>query len=142
MAADRAQHLVEVVVPALEAGRWVVTDRYNGSTLAYQGWDGDLGAERLRPVLAFATGGLSPDLTVLVDVPVTLARQRMGAAEPDRLERLDPAFHERVAEGYRALARSEAGWAVVDGTGPVADGRDGSGRPPSADTVGLARAAP
>ncbi|MGH8995464.1 MAG: dTMP kinase [Acidimicrobiales bacterium] len=119
MAADRAQHVDEVIAPALQAGRWVVTDRYNGSTLAYQGWGRGLGVEGLLPVLAFATGGLSPDLTVLVEVPVEVARERMGAAEPDRLERLDAAFHQRVADGYRALARSEDGWAVVDGTGSL-----------------------
>jgi dTMP kinase len=119
MAADRAQHVDEVIAPALRAGRWVVTDRYNGSTLAYQGWGRELGTEGLLAVLAFATGDLSPDLTVFVDVPVQLARERMGAAEPDRLERLDLAFHERVADGYRALAGSEHGWVVVDGTGSV-----------------------
>lgn len=118
MAADRAQHVDEVVAPALAAGRWVVTDRYSGSTLAYQGAGRALGTEALGAVLAFATAGVEPDLSVLIDVPVELARQRMGAARRDRLERLDAAFFARVADAYRTLARS-GDWVVVDGTGDV-----------------------
>lgn len=122
MAADRAQHVDEVVGPALSAGRWVVTDRFNGSTLAYQGAGRGLDGAILSQVLAFATGGLAADLSILVDVPFEVARGRIGASEPDRLERLDAGFHERVAGGYRSLVRSDPDtWAVVDGTGTIED---------------------
>jgi dTMP kinase len=120
MAADRAQHIDEVVGPALSAGRWVVTDRFNGSTLAYQGAGRGLDVGVLGQMVAFATDGLPADLSILVDVPVEVARARMETGDPDRLERLDPGFHERVADGYRSLARSDRDtWAVVDGTGTV-----------------------
>jgi dTMP kinase len=120
MASDRAQHVDEVVGPALSRGRWVVTDRFSGSTLAYQGWGRGLGAEPLTPVLAFATNGLLPDLSILLDVPVAVARARITANAPDRLERMDADFHERVAGGYRELARTDPTvWAVVDGTASV-----------------------
>jgi dTMP kinase len=120
MAADRAQHVDEVITPALEAGRWVVTDRYSGSTLAYQGGGRGLGAASLRPMLGFATGGLVPDLSVLVEVPLEVARSRLAATAPDRLERQDPEFHRRVAAAYTELAGADPQrWAVVDGTGSV-----------------------
>lgn len=117
MAADRAQHVDQVVRPALDAGNWVVTDRFSGSTLAYQGWGRGLGSDPLRRVVTWAAGGLEPDLTVLIDVPVAVARARMEASRPDRLERLDRAFHDRVAEGFAHLAATEPRWAAVDGTG-------------------------
>jgi len=117
MAADRAQHVEEVVAPALAEGRWVVTDRFSGSTLAYQGWGRGLATDPLRQVVGWAAGGVEADLSVLVDVPVEVARQRIGAAAPDRLERLDPDFHERVRHGFVALARADpTHWLVVDGT--------------------------
>ena len=122
MAADRAQHVDEVVRPALDAGRWVVTDRYSGSTLAYQGWGRRLPVEALREVVGFASGGVEADLSVLVDVPLEVARRRLAGARPDRLESLDPGFHGRVREGYLELARGEPDrWVVVDGTGSVDD---------------------
>ena len=122
VAADRAQHVNQVLGPALGLGRWVVTDRYDGSTLAYQGWGRGLGVNELVEVLSFATGGLAADLSILIDVPVSVARGRLAESIPDRLERLDIDFHERVAAGYRALADAEPErWAVVDGTGAVAE---------------------
>lgn len=120
VAADRAQHVDEVLLPALESGRWVVTDRFDGSTLAYQGFGRGLDEGELRSVLAFATGGLHPDLSVLVEVPLEVARSRVAASHPDRLERLDASFHQRVAEGYASLARAEPDlWVTVDGGGTV-----------------------
>jgi dTMP kinase len=120
MAADRAQHVDEIVQPALEAGRWVVTDRYSGSTLAYQGWGRGLGTAFLEELVLWAAAGLRADLSILVDVPVSLARRRLGTASPDRLERLDEAFHDRVRHGFVAMARANpARWVVVDGTGEV-----------------------
>jgi dTMP kinase len=120
MAADRAQHVAEVIRPALDAGTWVVSDRYSASTLAYQGYGRGLDRSELDLLIGWATGGLSPDLTVLIDVPVQLARARRGGDEEDRLELEGEPFQRRVAEGYRRLAEEAATpWLVVDGTGPV-----------------------
>ncbi len=120
MAADRAQHVAEVVGPALEGGRWVVTERFSASTLAYQGYGRGLDLDELRRLVVWAAGGVTPDLTVLLDVPTELTRRRLDPDDADRLERLDDAFHERVRAGYRALAAQDPGsWAVVDGSGEV-----------------------
>jgi dTMP kinase len=120
MAADRAQHVDEVLAPALRQGRWVVTERFSGSTLAYQGYGRGLDLGELGALVTWAAGGIEPDLTVVLDVPVPEARRRVGAGRPDRLERLDDAFHGRVRRGYLALAAADpAGWVVVDGTGDV-----------------------
>jgi dTMP kinase len=121
MAADRAQHVAEVVRPALDAGRHVVTDRYVGSSLAYQGYGRGLPLDQVRRLSAWATGGLWPDAVVLLDVPPTAAAGRRPD-RPDRLEAAGADFHRRVGEGYRALAAADPGrWVVVDGTpGPDA----------------------
>jgi dTMP kinase len=117
MAAARAQHVAEVVRPALEAGRHVVTDRYIGSSLAYQGYGRGQRIDEVRRLSEWATGGLWPDVTVLLDLPVDVATGRLG--EPDRFEAEDAAFHQRVRDGFAALAADEAGWVVVDGNGSI-----------------------
>ncbi len=122
MAADRAQHVAEVVLPALEDGRWVVTDRFSASTLAYQGYGRGLDLEEMRRLVSWAAAGVVPDLTVVLDVPLAVASDRLhrGGAEADRLERLDSGFHERVRAGYLALAGADPStWAVLDATGDV-----------------------
>jgi dTMP kinase len=120
MAADRAQHVAELVTPALDAGRWVVTDRFSGSTLAYQGYGRGLDLEELRGLVAWAARGVTPDLTILLDVPLAVARRRVNLDRADRLERLDAGFHERVRAGYLALAMAEPDtWVVVDGSADV-----------------------
>lgn len=118
LAADRAQHVREVVLPALEAGRHVVTDRFSGSTLAYQGWGRRLDLEELRRLSAWASLGVEPDLSVLLDLPVEVAAARAAGAAPDRFEAQGGGFHDRVTEGYRALAAADPRWAVIDGSGP------------------------
>ncbi|HEY3702987.1 MAG TPA: dTMP kinase [Acidimicrobiales bacterium] len=121
MAADRAQHVSELIEPALSSGRWVVTDRFSGSLLAYQGFGRGLDVAELRRLTSWASGGLWPDLTVLLDVPAEDAAARQSR-ELDRLEREDVAFHQRVAAGYQALAAADwASWAVVDGSGSEAE---------------------
>lgn len=117
MVADRAEHVATVIEPALVAGRWVVADRFTPSTLAYQGYGRGLDLDVLRAVSDWAAAEVEPDLVVLVDVPVEVARRRLAGVGPDRLERLDEAFHRRVAAGYRSLAADAASWAVVDGSG-------------------------
>jgi len=120
MAADRAQHVDEVLEPELAAGRWVVTDRYSGSTLAYQGYGRRLGTDGLGAVVEWATAGLAADLSVLVDVPTGVARGRLERSAPDRLEGLDDEFFVRVRQGFAAqVAADPSHWATVDGTGSV-----------------------
>jgi dTMP kinase len=118
IAADKAQHVAEVVRPALARGD-VVCDRYVASSLVYQGYGRGIGLDELRALLDFATGGLAPDLTLLLDVPDELVEQRLGAHR-DRFESESRAFHRRVRDGYRALADADPGqWTIVDGTGTV-----------------------
>jgi len=117
MSADRAEHVTQVVGPALAAGEWVVSDRFSGSTMAYQGYGRGLNTAALGRLVDFATAGLSPDLSILVDVPVDVAQSRLAATFPDRLERLGPDFAHLVREGFLALAAADpAHWVVVDGT--------------------------
>ena len=119
MAADRAQHVAEVVRPALAAGRHVVSDRYIGSTLAYQGHGRGLPVAELRRLSAWAAEDLWPDLIVLLDVPPTVAAARTAGA-PDRLEAAGADFHDRVARGYHALASADPRhWVTVDGSRPA-----------------------
>ncbi len=120
MAADRAQHVAEVVAPALAAGRWVVTDRFSASMLVYQGYGRGLDLGDLRRLSQWSSGGLEPDLTVLVDVPVEVAEGRFPPERADRIESAMRGARARVADGYRRLAADQpAKWAVVDGTGTV-----------------------
>ena len=117
MAADRAQHVAEVVEPALRGGLNVVTDRFIGSSLAYQGYGRGLDLDELRQLSSWATCGLDADLVVLLDLPVERARARRPASR-DRVEAEDDEFHARVVAGYRELAALEPGrWVVVNGDG-------------------------
>jgi dTMP kinase len=121
MAADRAQHVAEVIRPALERGVDVVSDRFTGSTLAYQGYGRGLPVGELARLSAWATGGLEPDVVVLLDVSAEVAAARRKAV-PDRMESAGDDFHRRVADGYRSLAAGDpARWRVVDGSGSVED---------------------
>ncbi len=117
MAADRAEHVALVVEPALAAGEWVVSDRFSGSTLAYQGFGRGLPTAELRPLVEWAASGVSADLSIVVDVPVEVAQSRLATTAPDRLERLGPDFAQLVRDGFKALAAADpAHWIVVDGT--------------------------
>jgi dTMP kinase len=122
LAADRAQHVAEVIRPALDQGGWVVSDRFSASTLAYQGYGRGLDREELNRLIEWATGGLTPDLTVLLDVSLEVGRARRRGSVEDRIEVLGEEFRQRVADGYRLLAEADTTpWLVVDGSGPVAE---------------------
>lgn len=122
MASDRAQHVAEVLEPELVAGRWMVTDRFSASTLAYQGFGRGMGIDELVRLVEWATAGLNPDLNVLVDVPVATAAARRSGERADVFEQLGDGFQQRVADGFRQMASEDPNrWAVVDGDRPIAE---------------------
>ncbi len=121
MAADRAQHVVEVVRPALAAGRTVITDRYIPSSIAYQGYGRQLHPAEIANLSAWATQELWPDLVILLEVPLSVSVERTGGAR-DRLEGAGRDFHRRVHDGFLQQAITDAErFAVVDGTLPEDD---------------------
>ena len=121
-AAARAQHVAEVIEPALARGAVVVCDRYADSSLAYQGVGSGVPLDELRAVQHFATGGLAPDLTILLDLPVDVGLGRK-AAEITRFEAYqDRAYHERVRQAFLDFAAAEPErYAIVDATLPPDD---------------------
>jgi dTMP kinase len=118
--AARAELVSEVIVPALERGALVVCARFADSTVAYQGHGRGLDVSELRAVERFATGGVRPDLTIVLDLPVEAGLARKGADETTRFETLDLAFHERVRRGFLTLAAAEPDRvAVIDARQPT-----------------------
>ena len=130
--AARADLVARVIRPELEGGRLVLADRFDLSTRCYQVAGRGLPAEAVDAALQLATGGLVPDLTLVLDVPVDVGRERLRRArkEPDRLERLDDAFHRRVLEAYRRA--SGPGVVHIDATGTKAVVQDAAWREVSA----------
>jgi dTMP kinase len=117
MAADRAQHVAEVVRPALDAGRHVVCDRYLASSVAYQGYGRGLSPGAIEELSLFAVDGVLPDLVVLLDVEVPVARERI-ARTLDRIEREPDEFRERVRQGFLAQAAADTErWVVIPANG-------------------------
>lgn len=112
----RAQLVEELVLPSLADGKIVICDRYGDSTLAYQGYGHGLDLEKLRMMLQFATNGLKPDLTILLDVDVMVGLKRKKAKDEwNRLDAYEISFHERVREGYHQLAAQDPKrWRIVD----------------------------
>lgn len=116
--ADRRQHTLQVILPALEQGTWVLCDRYADSTLVYQGYGRGLDKDLIRRLNTLATANLTPDLTVLIDLPVEDALARANA--PNRFEAETLAFHTRVREGYLEIAQAEPHrFVVLDGREPL-----------------------
>lgn len=121
MTADRAEHVAQVIAPALQAGATVLTDRFQDSTIAYQGGGRGLDIETLTSMQLLATGGLLPDLTFLLDLPVEDGIRRKAADEElNRLDREAVSFHQSVAHTFRLLAAQDSGrWRVIDATQDV-----------------------
>ena len=119
--ASRAQIVHQVIRPHLEAGGAIVCDRFYDSTLAYQGYGHGLDLGALRAITEFATGGLRPHLTLLLDLPAEAGlERRKSGGQWNRLDAYDLPFHQRVRQGYFELARAEpARWVAVDATQPV-----------------------
>lgn len=115
-ATDRAHHVASLVRPALARGALVVTDRYLDSSVAYQGSGRDLGADEVERLNLWATGGLLPHATILLDVDPDVGRTRL-TGQPDRLERAGDDFHRRTRAAFLARAAADpARWLVLDGT--------------------------
>lgn len=114
--AARAQFVEQVIRPRLALGEIVLSDRYADSTLAYQGFGHQQNLEEVRALVRYATGGLTPDLTILLDVDVEVGLQRKKKAEEwNRLDAYTVEFHQRVRRGYLELVRQEPGrWVVLD----------------------------
>jgi dTMP kinase len=115
--ASRAQLVNQVIRPALAEGKVVLCDRYADSTLAYQGYGHQTDLEELTQIVTFATGGLKPDLTVLMDVDIETGLKRRSSDEENwnRLDAKEVAFHRRVREGYSKMVAEESGrWVTVD----------------------------
>jgi dTMP kinase len=117
IAADRAEHVAEVILPALERGAVVVSDRHVPSSLAYQGVARALGTDAIARLSEWATGGLRPDLVIVLDVPPEVATRRRSGPE-DRMEREPDSFRSAVNQAYRDLA-VHFGWTLLDGAAPV-----------------------
>ena len=124
-AADRAQHIVEVVTPALEAGQNVVSDRSLYSTLAYQGFGRQLPVEELKQINDWATAGRWPQLVVFLDTPEEMITERLRKRDLDRFETAGEAFHQRVIQGFRTMAGLEPErWITIDGHGTIGEVED------------------
>ena len=114
-AADRAQHVEQVIRPALAAGHWVLSDRFSGSTAAYQGYGRGLDLPTIAQLEQLATGGLAPDRILWLELPLAESLRRRGGRSADRIEASGEAFLQRVVDGFATLAR-EGGWRRVDAT--------------------------
>lgn len=119
--ADRCQHIHELILPSLLDGLILITDRFSDSTLAYQGFGRAIDTNTISTLDRIATGGLKPDLTLLLDIDASAGlRRNRGANKVDRLEREDLAFHEKVRAGFLELARREPGRIkVIDASGGI-----------------------
>ena len=120
--AARRDHVTRLIKPALKCGTWVVCDRFADSTIAYQGYGRGLPLDDLRALHRFALEDFAPDLTVILDLPVAqgLARAARRSGDPDRFERLDHAFHQRLRDGFREIAAADPQRCVlIDASGDV-----------------------
>jgi dTMP kinase len=120
--AARREHLVHAVLPALEAGTWVLSDRFADSTMAYQGYGHDLGPGAIETLYGLVVGEFRPNLTLILDLPIEqgLRRAEQRREGGDRYERMDGGFHERLRQGFLEIARGDpARCVVIDARGTV-----------------------
>lgn len=116
MLADRSHHVASVIAPCLASGERIVSDRYLGSTLAYQGYGRGVDVVALERATDLAVGACRPGLTIVVDIPVEVAYTRRAPDRRDRFESAGREFHERVREGFLDLAARYDSWTVIDGS--------------------------
>lgn len=122
MAADRAQHMAEIIQPALSRGQHVVSDRSIYSTLAYQGYGRQLGTDALLSISTWALNNRLPDMVIYIDVPTDILNERLAKRDLDRFEREGPEFFARIAQGFTELRNADPSrWIVIDGTLPKDD---------------------
>ncbi|MEW6715969.1 MAG: dTMP kinase [Chloroflexota bacterium] len=119
--ASRAQLVEQVIRPHLKKGFLVISDRYADSTIAYQGYGHQINLQQLQIIISFATGGLRPDLTVLLDIEAEEGlRRRTNEGNWNRLDAQNLAFHQRVREGYLQLAKNEPErWVIINASRPI-----------------------
>lgn len=119
-AANRAQHVAEVIAPALAQGKIIISDRYTDSSLAYQSFGRDLDQKKVENISEWATGGLEPDLTILLDIPADKGLKRTSRSLADRIEQENIDFHDRVSKGFLKLAKKfPKRFKVIDATKDV-----------------------
>jgi len=121
MFAARAEHLARVIRPAVEAGKWVLCDRFTDATYAYQGGGRGLDTDKIKALEQLVQGDFRPDLTLLLDVPVEIGLERAGnRSTPDRFEQEQVEFFERVRQAYLEMARTHDGrYRVIDASQPL-----------------------
>ncbi|MEJ0063942.1 MAG: dTMP kinase [Alphaproteobacteria bacterium] len=118
--AARREHLTKTIWPKLDAGTWVISDRFVGSTIVYQGIVMGLGRDKVETLYRMVAEDFQSDLTLLLDVPVAAARERISARNLDRYERQPDEFHEKLRQGYlRLAAENPAAWRVIDASQPA-----------------------
>ena len=115
MLADRSHHVSTVITPTLASGQSVVSDRFFGPTLAYQGQGRNMDRAPLPAATDVAIGTCRPDLTIVIDIPVPVAHARRAPSQRDRFESATVDFHERVRQGFLSLAELEPNWVVING---------------------------
>ncbi len=119
--ADRAQHVENIIKPALEKNQWVISDRYLDSTKVYQGVGRGLDVNKINPMIEYASYGVMPDLTFIMDVPAEIGVQRAKSSNiefegGDRIEREHISFHHKLREGFLQLAKTHDRYVVLDAT--------------------------
>jgi len=113
--ASRNQHTQQLIIPALNSGKIVICDRYSDSTLAYQGAARKITLDTIKPINNFATHGLVPDITIILDIPVSLHAQRLQGKIVDRIEAESEAFHNKVREAFLEMANDDKRYIVING---------------------------
>lgn len=121
MLADRAQHVAQMIRPALQQGQWVICDRFTHSTVAYQGYGRSLEPRELYQMSQWATGDLQPDLVLWLEVDFHVAQQRRAqSGKPDRIEQAGPAFQMMVHRGFKIMSGTDPQrWAIIDANQPL-----------------------